>query len=474
MSNYPERRNSGEIKELLQRFQNLKQGKSNSFLDEDDFEAIIEYLDEQEQSAKALEVAEYGVDQYSFSAPLLIKKADLLIVRKRYKEALTVLEKAEIFDSNDISLYILKTDAYLALDMQAKAAEVLEKAIHDFNGDEKVELLFELSDVYDDYEAFEKVFDCLQMILEIDPENEEALYKICFWTDFTGRNEEGIKLHQAIVDEYPFNALAWFNLGAAYQGLKLYEKSIDAYQYAIAIDDKFDIAMRNMGDALIRLKKYDEAIEALKRVLTLTKPEDVMFEAIGFCFDKKEDYANARFYYKKSTHLNPDDSSVLYKIACTYINEQNYKSAIKFLESALRILKEHPDYLLALGQCYMGLEEYQEAIDCFSGVLAERPKNKKAWEFATQCFLKGQWLDEALVYCYTAYETTGNKPIFLYYYSLILFEMGKSKEAILWLNNALEANPKLLKNLIEFAPTLLQNQMVVDCIARHKTNKKRS
>ena len=88
-------------------------------------------------------------------------------------------------------------------------------------------------------------------------------YKICFWTDFTGRNEESIKLHQAIIEDYPFSELAWFNLAAAYQGLKLYEKSIDAYQYAVAIDEKFDYAYRNMGDAFLRLRKYKEAIEAV-------------------------------------------------------------------------------------------------------------------------------------------------------------------------------------------------------------------
>ncbi|MFM9469874.1 hypothetical protein ACKI1K_45080, partial [Streptomyces scabiei] len=88
----------------------------------------------------------------------------------------------------------------------------------------------ELADVYDDYEQFEKVFDCLKMILEEDPNNDEALYKICFWADFTGRYEESIKLHQKIIDEYPYNEIAWFNLGAAFQGLKLYEKALDAYE----------------------------------------------------------------------------------------------------------------------------------------------------------------------------------------------------------------------------------------------------
>ena len=134
-----------------------------------------------------MEAAEMAVEQYPYSSMLLIKKADILFANRQYKEALEILEQAALFDSSDINLYILKTDAYLALDQQEKAVALLEEALALFEGEEKIELLFELADVYDDYEDFDKVFDCLKMILEHDPNNEEALYKICFWTDFTGR-----------------------------------------------------------------------------------------------------------------------------------------------------------------------------------------------------------------------------------------------------------------------------------------------
>ena len=261
------------ITELLKQYNNLRNGATSIFFDEESFEKIIDYFDDQEDLSKALEAAETAIEYYPYSGNLLIRKADLLLATRKYKEALTVLEKAELFDSSDINLYILKTDAYLAMDMQEKAVEVLEQAVHSFEGDEKVELLFELADVYDDYEEFDKVFDCLKVVLEEFPTNEEALYKICFWTDFTGRNEESIRLHLKIIDEHPYNELAWFNLAAAYQGLKLYEKAIDAYQYALVIDEKFDYAYRNIGDAYIRLRKYKEAIEALEKVLELSKPD---------------------------------------------------------------------------------------------------------------------------------------------------------------------------------------------------------
>ena len=281
MKENPYRENKEEINELLRQYDNLKTGRSHKFLDEEAFEKIVEFFDEKADLQKALEAAEFGSEQYPFSSSLLIKKADILLSLRRYQDALKILEQAELFDGGDINLYILKTDAWLALDQQEKAVELLEMALHSFEGEERIELLFELADVYDDYEEFDKVFDCLKLILEQDPNNEEALYKICFWTDFTGNNEASIKLHIKIIDDFPYNELAWFNLAAAYQGLKLFEKAIDAYQYAITIDEKFDYAYRNMGDAYIRLRKFRDAIEALEKVLELSKPEDVIFEAIG-------------------------------------------------------------------------------------------------------------------------------------------------------------------------------------------------
>ncbi|MBS1654473.1 MAG: tetratricopeptide repeat protein [Bacteroidetes bacterium] len=471
MKENPYREDREELKELLRQFENLRNGRSHSFFEEDAFEKIIDYFDEKEELPKALEAAEIGIEQYPYSSSLFIKKADLLLSLRKYQESLDILEQASLLDANNITLYILKTDACLALDQHEKAVELLEEALGLFDGDEKLELLFELADVYDDYEEFDKIFDCLKLVLEQDPTNEEALYKICFWTDFTGRNEESIRLHQQIIDEFPYCELAWFNLAAGYQGLKLYEKSIDAYQYAITIDEKFDYAYRNMGDAYIRIRKYKEAIEVLEKVLELSKPEDVIHEAIGHCYDRLKNYAQARLNYRKASHLNPDDSKLIYKIACTYYNEGQWESCIKQLDNAIKMVKFQPEYNLLMGECKMELKAYKDAIQYFSTVVRIRPRNVAGWEALIRCLYKANFFEEALEQVKAAKRITNNKPLFIYYQGAILFGMGKSKEAILQLEKAMEAAPKLLKKFVELNPSILQNQQVVDLVAKFKRNK---
>ncbi len=461
-----------ELKELLRQYENLRAGKVHAFLEEEAFERIIDHFDEIDDFPKALEVAETGLEYFPFSSQLLIKNADLLIVTRKYQEALELLDRALLFDSSDINIPILKTDAYLALDQQEKAVEILEEALNHFEGEDRQELLFELADVYDDYEEFDKVFDCLKLILEEDLTNEEALYKICFWTDFTGRNEESIKLHQHIINEHPYCELAWFNLGAAYQGLKLYEKAIDAYQYAIAIDEKFDYAYRNMGDAYIRLRQYKEAIEVLEKVVELTRPEEVIYEAIGHCYHRLKNYAQARFHYRKASHMNPDDSKLYYKIALTYIDERHWEQAIKQLENAMRIQRNVPEYNLAMGECKMNLDNYKEAIQYFSLVVKQRPRNVNGWEALIKCLYQRELFEEACTQCLAALQSTEGKSVFLFYYTAALMGAGKWKEALLQLERAMERSPKLLKKFVELNPAVLQNNQVVDIIARYKKGKK--
>lgn len=460
-----------EIRELVKQFQNLRSGKGYTFLDEDAYEKIVDYFDDLEDLPQAIDAVETGLEQFPYSSTLHIKKADLMIATRRYHEALEVLGQAELLDSNDINLYILKTDAYLALDQQEKAVELLQNALGLFEGQEKIEMLFELADVYDDYEEFDKIFDCLRLILEQEPTNEEALYKICFWTDFTGRNEESISLHQQIIEDYPYSELAWFNLGAAYQGIKLYEKSIDAYKYAVAIDEKFDYAYRNMGDAYIRLRKYRDGIEALERVLELSRPEDVIYEAIGHCYDRLKNYAQARFYYRKASHLNQEDSKLYYKIACTYINEGHWVTGARQLQTALQMHRLQPEYNLAMGECKMQLGEYREAIQYFLNVVDQRPKNISSWEALIRCLYTGGYYDEALDQVAAAMKHTNNKPIFAFYLSAVYFAMGKSKEGLLQLERAMNTSPRLLKKLVDLNPAILQHQQVVDLVARYKKNR---
>ena len=96
MRENPYRQDREGIKEILQQYMRLKYGNGSAFIEEDAFEQIIDYYDEKDDLSSAVVAADDGIQQYPYSSVLQIKKADLLIAKKLYREALVLLEKAEL------------------------------------------------------------------------------------------------------------------------------------------------------------------------------------------------------------------------------------------------------------------------------------------------------------------------------------------------------------------------------------------
>ena len=119
----------------------------------------------------------------------------------------------------------------------------------------------------------------------------------------------------------------------------------------------------------------------------------------------------------------------------------------------------------------MQLGSFKEAVQYFSNVVRTRPRNRTGWEALIRCLYKGGFFDEALEQTQAALHVSNSHSLFLFYKSAVLFAAGKAKEALLQLEHALVQSPRLLKKFIELNPAILQNQQVVDMLARFKRNK---
>lgn len=463
--------NGGSIEDLLRDYELIRQGNSSRFLEEEDYEYIIEYFFQNNNEAEALAACEIARGYYPYSTSILLSKAEILFQAQKYGQAIQTLDALDTLDGTHIEAVLLRSDIYLAQYKYDQAALLLEQKMHQFEGREKIEVMLELSDVYDECEDFEAVYNILKQILELEYRNEEALHKISFWADFAGMQESSAALHRKIIDEDPYNALAWFNLGAALQGLKQHEEAIDAYEFCVAIDEKFEFAYRNMADAYMRLHWYDKAIESLEKNLELGKPEDVIFEAMGHCFEKQKDFDRARYYYRQAVQLNPADDGIFYRIGETYSREKQWEKAMKSYSVALNLNKENAAYSLAIGNCLMELEAFNEALVCFMNAIRLKPGNKSGWVALIKGLYRSGNFEEALSQVMLARETLGPKPDFDYYHAGVLFALGKSKEALLYLEQAIAEAPSRMKLLTEIDPDILQRKAVAELVARSKRKK---
>jgi tetratricopeptide (TPR) repeat protein len=459
------------VDDLLARYEKVKNGESERMMEEEEFERIIEYYFQNSNEEQALLACEIASTYYPFSASIFLLKAEILTQAQKYGQALKVLDEMEQYDQNNLDAVLLRSDILLGQFKYDQAALWLEQKSGQFVKKDKIEILLELSDVYDECEEFDAVFDTLKRVIKIDKRNEEALQKICFWAEFTERLEESVTLHTQLTEEDPYNALAWFNLGAAYQGLKLYERAIDSYEFCVAIDEKFEFAYRNMADAYMRLKWYERALDVLEKHLEIAKPEDVIFEAMGYCWEKQKNYQRARFYYRQAAQLSPQDDGIFYKIGETYTREKQWEKAMKSYSVALNLNKENANYCLAIGNCLMEMDVKSEALVCYLNAVRLKPNNKTTWMALVKGLYLSKYYDEALLQLEGAMEHCGDKADFRYLQAAALFELGKSKEAMLQLEKGLKMSASKVKLFTELNPEHLLRSSVTDLITKYKKNK---
>lgn len=460
------------LDDLLRRYEEVKNGEGyGMIMDEDDFERVIEYFFQDNKEEQALLACDIAQTYYPFSSSILLLKAEILTQAQKYGQALNTLDDLTQYDNLNLDAVLLRSDILLGQFKYDQAALWLEQKAEEFEGKDKIDILLELSDVYDECEEHDAVFDTLKRVVKMDYRNEEALQKLCFWADFTKRLEESITIHTNVTDEDPYNALAWFNLGAGYQGLKLYEKAIDAYEFCVAIDDKFEFAYRNMADAYMRMKWYERALEVLEKHLEIGKPEDIIYEAMGYCWEKKKNFPRARYYYRQASQLSPQDDSIFYKIGETYAREQQWDKAVKAYSVALHLDKENAAYCMAIGNCLLEMDAPSEALTCYLNAVKLKPNNKTTWVALIKGLYLTEYYDEALTQLEVAIDNCGDKPDFMYYRAAILMEMGKSKEALLHLEEALSQSPSKLKIFTELNPEYMRRSAVTELITKYKRKK---
>ena len=460
-----------DIEDLLIEFHKIKRGEPHGLITEDDFEYLIDFFETNNDRENALLACDISNTLYPFSSSLFLRKAELLMDQKKFGQALKVLDQIDEIDPNNIECVFLKSDIFLEQNRFSEAVDILEKHADSFESVDKTDILLELSEIYDELEEFDKVYSTLKRILKYEPTNEDALLRICFWAEINNKHEDSIALHLEILEETPFNAMAWYNLGVAYQGLKLFEKAIDSYEYCLAIDDKFEYAYRNQGDAYMQLKQYNKAIEVLEVHLSIAKPEDVILDAIGYCWEKQKEYTKARQYYRKASQLSPQDDQIFFKIGETYTKESQWEKAIKAYSVALHINKNNASYCMALGNCLMEMGADKEALVCYLNAVQLRPDIKSTWQALVKALYVSGYYDEALAQLVIAESHYAYKVEFVYYKAVILLAQGKTKDAVLYLEEALEDNAKKSSAIRFIDKDALQHPVFAEVLIRYKKKK---
>ncbi|MAU58619.1 MAG: hypothetical protein CMC33_03040 [Flavobacteriaceae bacterium] len=327
--------NSEEIKNSINRFNQMLKTKLVYYFDVKEFQNITEYylsFGEVQLSKKALSM---GLNQHPHNIDLLLIKIEHLILEKKLNSAKKILNDLDLISPFNEEIFIQKALVESKLGNHLESINLLIKLL-DFTS-EPIDVWNLIGMEYlliEDYYNAEYFFK--NCILE-NPEDYPSLYNLLHCYEQMNLNKKAINVLKNTIKLNPYSEIAWHQLGCIYSKMDKIEKAISCFDYAIISDNKLISAYVEKAKIFELKNQFVNAIDNYNLVLKFNDPSAFIYTKIGECYINLNDKKKGLKYFLKAIHIEPSFEKSWIKLIDFYIKLKKYKKASLYLHKSLRI-----------------------------------------------------------------------------------------------------------------------------------------
>jgi tetratricopeptide (TPR) repeat protein len=214
-----------ELKNAVQKFERMKKNNENYFFDVIEFESIIDYYIDSNNSNRAYEAAILASQQHPNSVSIQLRKARVLLDKGRAVEALRILKRLENIEPGNHEIYVAKGTALGILGDIQGAKKMFDFALT-LDSDDPGNILFSITSVLQNLNYYEYLIPYLKKLIELEPDFYAHLYDLAYAYEKTEDFEHSIIYYLKYLEDEPFSDSAWYNLGIIYKSRKNMKKPL--------------------------------------------------------------------------------------------------------------------------------------------------------------------------------------------------------------------------------------------------------
>src|SRR5690606_13885656 len=366
----------------------------------------------------------FGVDDRLFAA-----RKDIYMRQDNTKKAIAEAKAYLAFKPEESNPYLMMANLYLDIGEPKDALKILDKAESKFPNEAYIPLT--KADAYHSLDMNDEVFvelkksfvnESLPIAVKI-----RTIYNILQEYDEATSSHIAVELSKTLVKSHPQQADAQ----AVY------------------------------GDIMLQSGKYAEAHAAFIKALGLNKTLDFIWEQLlqlEVSMNKLED---AQKHGLEAVDLFPNNAMILLYTGYAHLLDQKYAVARSFLEEALN--RANPDNSNLMVQIYSSLGDTYHALkmDATSNVAYEEALKLDSNNtyvlnnFAYYLALRKEGLSKAASMSKKANEINPDNASFQDTYAWVLFQQENYKEALVWIDKAINLADEPSSTLMEHKGDIL-------------------
>jgi tetratricopeptide (TPR) repeat protein len=385
-----------------------------------------------------------------FNEAYLEKSAMLYHRAGKYKDALAQLEilKNKSHDNTDVLLQ--QQQVYLKMNDVAGAARVTRELIERNPKDSRFYTL--LIDIYENNKMPEKAKEALAEMKQrfpTDPSLQLALANQALKAGDTATYNGYIR---KTITNKELDAETQLTLLGPYLGAL----SGDSQQRteALVLIEQLVLQHPENVDVLVaygRILNFNnqpaKAAQQYQKAIAINPNNFNTWDRLLFSLTGPRDADSLIRWSEKAARLFPNQAIVHYYNGIGHYNKKEYKIAIRSLTRALDLAPEEKVEVLTniyttLGDIYNITKEYALSDSSYNAALQLDPRNETALNnYAYYLSLRNVRLDDAARMSKESLKIRPGEPTFLDTYGWILYQQGKYREALEYIQKAVDANP---------------------------------
>lgn len=438
----------------IKKFESMLQSNKVGFFDSEEFEQIVEHYLEEGKMVLARKAVQLGLSQHPAAIQLKLLQAEIFVFDNEFEKAHEILNDLHELQPNNSEVYIQKANIYSKTDEHDKAINLLKNAL---------ELTTDQADVYnllgmeflfiEDYENAKINFI---RCLELDDLDYSALYNIIYCFDFLNQHQQAIDFLNHFLNTHPYCEVAWHQVGKQYFDLKMYQKSLAAFDFAIISDDNFVGAYLEKGKVLEKLGRHQEAIENYLITLKLDDPTSFAYLRLGKCHEKLGRKDEAIKYYKQTINEDPLLDKAWIAIIDFYKRQLNYQKALTYAVKAIEIDSENALYWIRYAQLNKRLNFFEEAEHGYRRAIELGNYELETWLHRSDILLQLGEKAAIISNCSHGLEFYPEDPELEYRLAGAYYATGSTVKAFYHFQNAYKNDPDFLIIIEELYPQCLE------------------
>lgn len=291
-------------------------------------------------------------------------QGQLLVSRKKYKEAIKVLNKSIATDSLLAYAYFYRGISHANLgNLEAAAVDFLKAQELDKANEEALKKGALILSRLKNFEAAITNYDKL---LELNPLNTQAYFQRGNFKmqigDYPGAIDDfgqTIKLDNTLAEAY-------YNRGRSYATLEEFKEAIADFVRSAELNFKAAGAYYNSGLASLKINDLDKAKEYLLKCIALDKKKEhasKAFHLLGVLEMMRENSSTSIGYFNRSIKLDSTFADAYFNRGIAYGMMKEYRKAIRDLNTCIKLGNTSPDVYFARGVNKISLFNYAAGCD---------------------------------------------------------------------------------------------------------------